>query len=69
MYTKNKSQKLIYLIYDTMESEIVVSYKTHQFNTNKAIFSTLSSANKVLNELNESCILDYDRYEIIQYRK
>lgn len=69
MYDKDKSAKVVYLIYDSVECEVVVSYRTHNFNSSKAIFSTLSSANKVLKQLNNSCGLSYYRYEIIQYRK
>lgn len=66
MYTSDKVTKLVYLIYDNYNCGVVVSYRTHAYNSRKGIFSTLSSATKVLNKLNAD---SPNRYEIIQYRR
>lgn len=63
MYTSDISKSKIYLIQNIETNEIIVQYRTHQFNSHKAIFSTSASAQKVLNQLNEN----NEKYRIIEW--
>lgn len=63
----HKSVKLVYMIYDNKRCEIVVHYKTPAHNTSKAIYSTMASAQKVINQLNSE--QGFERFDVMQYRR
>jgi len=63
MYKADVTKSTIYLIRDISTKEIVVQHRIQQFNSHKAIFSTKSYAQKLLNNLNEEEL----NYEIIEY--
>ena len=66
MYNGDATKELIYLIYDNYNKAMLVTYRTPAYNSHKAIFSTMASANKVVKNLNEN---SEGRYEVVQFRR